>query len=726
MKKTKQLLALLTAMTLVLASLMPVFAANAPENYKDSTKTDGEITLSLPIGSTATLTGMKVDAYRMLKQVDSTTGSSAVALVPTDAFDAFFNTAKTEYDAIINPAEPGTTPAPANLYVTYDKTNNSLKIVDEANKAQGTEYISITVANMDDTFFAASLMEEILGAANDKGIAANAMTVADWARQYVAANSETGNFKTNANYTSQTADAASTTNGIKFTDLNLGYWVLLSSNAPKGVANVRTIMKLTGANNNGANDGEKNKVDATLKLEEQGIKKTVKNGTIQPTATPSEKTAASAGQILDYEITFDLQDLAGYTSDYTFELSDTMENQRLVYTEDDTDTAPGATPDPLKGAFTVTFTWTDAAGTGHTATYVDKQNKGTNGDLSTLVKTGGIDYGTYGTVNKTTNGATNAQTFKLSFNAAELLKITCNSAHTHEGAAPSISWTDYNTAAGALWQNYKEAKVTVTYQAEVMSDVLLKNDNSATWKYSNDPYNSNQAVTQDVVTTSVYSYGLEITKTFSGGLSGEALTTMLGNVTFNLYEASITNAEATPPAATPDPETAIEFVTPGSGSNYYAKADTADTTGTTTAIKPNTSTGKFQLYGLAPGYYILKETLANGGNYSAAGDILIYIHEDGSYELVKYNKSGADVYSNAWEGTVSLKPDVKYEKDGATADITHANADHEYLTFTVLNQKKFPLPSTGEMGVWLFGIGGVLLLAAAVYFYSSLRKKGKI
>lgn len=50
------------------------------------------------------------------------------------------------------------------------------------------------------------------------------------------------------------------------------------------------------------------------------------------------------------------------------------------------------------------------------------------------------------------------------------------------------------------------------------------------------------------------------------------------------------------------------------------------------------------------------------------------------------------------------------------------NADKDRITFTVNNTSGFQLPSTGGMGIWMFVVGGILVIAFGIFYYRRSKK----
>lgn len=72
------------------------------------------------------------------------------------------------------------------------------------------------------------------------------------------------------------------------------------------------------------------------------------------------------------------------------------------------------------------------------------------------------------------------------------------------------------------------------------------------------------------------------------------------------------------------------------------------------------------------------------------------------------------VADDAYDGTLSAGT-----VNGGDATL---NADNDGITFTVNNTSGFQLPSTGGMGIWMFVVGGILVIAFGIFYYRRSKK----
>lgn len=653
-KKTKRFLAMLMAMMFAFAmmvpvmavgdevttnsalevgsvtdTIMPLAAGEADGIWDEDATGTGKITIQFASDNeNLSIEGMNIEAHRMLESFYDKAYPAAPEYVPVAAFNDFFsNITLANYK---NLAEDG-----LDFYITYNENRELvLNHYDAATPPSGkyiviedfdiaSKYLDlddlakIVAAHPDNNFLAAYLMDAILKNNDNE----DNKTISEWARDY--AYNEIGHdpdLNEGVNYKKVVADS---TGVVEFTELAFGYWVLLSTKAPAGVANVQTIMKLTPDADNEA---------VEFKLEELELDKQVKNITRED-ADYAKGTSARIGDTLEYKIAFTLQSLKDYVkSGYTFKLSDEMNNLKLD-------------PD-----FDIKVTFETSA---------DKKNEYSSEDDfdDVLVFTEDYDEGTQ------------TQTFTLNFDKDRLKAI--------EHIADN------------------ETTVTVVYRAQLMSGAELKNTNNAVWKHSNDPALPNDTVELKGSAT-VYSYGLDIDKVFSDN-NGD-----FSEVTFTLTDY-LTKEKLT-------------FIKTGNVYRVcdYDELENSDLDDARTTDLKLTNEGKLKIYGLSEGTYILKETSTDHG-YKKAGRIAVKI-KGVNFDL----DGGSKLHCSVTWDSQSLDCDID-TLQGETGS-EWKDADSQWLCFDVLNVKGIDLPSTGAMGVWLFGICGMILIVVTRYMRHSRRK----
>ena len=131
---------------------------------------------------------------------------------------------------------------------------------------------------------------------------------------------------------------------------------------------------------------------------------------------------------------------------------------------------------------------------------------------------------------------------------------------------------------------------------------------------------------------------------------------------------------------------------------YYLTGSTLNEDEATRISPVNES--KVSVYGLEEGTYYLEEIRTVDG---------YHILEE-PLEVVIKAKQGANDF-------VGSTPEY-------TGLLTQENDDDGIASYEVINTKGFEIPATGGMGIWLFVLGGIGVIAmGAVYFYLSGRKK---
>lgn len=227
---------------------------------------------------------------------------------------------------------------------------------------------------------------------------------------------------------------------------------------------------------------------------------------------------------------------------------------------------------------------------------------------------------------------------------------------------------------------YEGETVTVTYSARLTTDAVKINVNDAKLEWNN---NGSESVLTD--STKVYTYGIELTKTFSDATvsAGE-----IGAVTFQLYRVNGQDEE-------------LLYFT-GSAGNYILVSD-SNGTGNVTDLKLDTTNRKLTVVGLDDDEtYILKETNTADGYNLIDEDVTIDLEAqaDPNAMLLDKDKTSVKLGSN--------KLTVSFVNNTNTTETAIAS-----VAFELYNQKGFTLPKTGGTGTWALTMGGILLIAAA-------------
>ena len=229
-------------------------------------------------------------------------------------------------------------------------------------------------------------------------------------------------------------------------------------------------------------------------------------------------------------------------------------------------------------------------------------------------------------------------------------------------------------------RGYSDCTMRITYAATLTADAQMgdkdnPNTVTLTWKRTNTTYFD---TLEDCC--HVYTYGVDILKQFSDGKGN------IQNVKFTLHN---------------DTDDCYIIAEQKDGV-YYTKGFTSKKSDATNFI-PNAQ-GHIIVKGLEDDSYSLTETSTDKGYVllKEAVKIIIKTAESGQCE-----KCGAKLLTAS--ATVN----------GKDVTMTDGNA---ILPLTVVNNPGFDLPKTGGRGVWMYTVGGVLLLGAAAFIVIRSRK----
>ena len=229
-------------------------------------------------------------------------------------------------------------------------------------------------------------------------------------------------------------------------------------------------------------------------------------------------------------------------------------------------------------------------------------------------------------------------------------------------------------------RGYSDCTMRITYAATLTSDAKMgdtdnPNEVELTWKRTNTTYFD---TLKDCC--HVYTYGIDVLKQFSDNGGN------VRNVKFRLHN---------------DTDDCYIIAEQKDGI-YYAKGFAAKKADATTFV-PNSS-GHIVVKGLEDDAYSLTETATDKGYVLLKDAIKIVIKtaENGQCE-----KCGVKLLTAS--ATVN----------GKDVTMTDGNA---IVPLTVINNPGFDLPKTGGYGVWMYTVGGVLLLGAAAFIVIRSRK----
>lgn len=232
-------------------------------------------------------------------------------------------------------------------------------------------------------------------------------------------------------------------------------------------------------------------------------------------------------------------------------------------------------------------------------------------------------------------------------------------------------------------RGYSDCTMRITYAATLTADAKMgdtdnPNEVELTWRRTNSTY-------FDTLNDCchVYTYGVDVLKQFSDGKGN------IQNVKFNLHN---------------DTDNCYIIADLKDGV-YYAKGIAAKKSDATTFV-PNAQ-GHIVVKGLEDDAYSLTEIATDKGYVllKEAVKIVITTKENGVCEQcgVKLLTASATV-------------------NGKDVTMTDGNA---IVPLTVVNNPGFDLPKTGGRGVWMYTVGGVLLLCTAAFIVIHSRKQHK-
>ena len=305
-------------------------------------------------------------------------------------------------------------------------------------------------------------------------------------------------------------------------------------------------------------------------------------------------------------------------------------------------------------------------------TYVDTLSKGIRYNKNDVV----IEFfKDAGCTDKVATWAENSGKFTVTYDdIANTMTIRMTDTGLSEINEETTVYTD------SVKRGYSDCTMRITYAATLTSDAKMgdadnPNEVVLTWKRTNTTYFD---TLKDCC--HVYTYGIDVLKQFSDNGGN------VRNVKFRLHNDT-------------DDVFVIADLKDGV---YYAKGFAAKKTDATTFVPD--SSGHIVVKGLEDDTYSLTETATDKGYVllKDAVKIVIKTAESGQCE-----KCGAKLLTAS--ATVN----------GKDVTMTDGNA---IVPLTVVNNPGFDLPKTGGYGVWMYTVGGVLLLGAAAFIVIRSRK----
>ena len=305
-------------------------------------------------------------------------------------------------------------------------------------------------------------------------------------------------------------------------------------------------------------------------------------------------------------------------------------------------------------------------------TYVDAMSKGIRYNKNDVVVEFFKDAGC---TEKITTWAENSGKFTVTYDdAANTMTIRMTDTGLAEINEAATVYTD------SVKHGYSDCTMRISYAATLTADAQMgdtdnPNEVELTWRRTNSTYFD---TLKDCC--HVYTYGIDILKQFSDNGGN------VRNVKFRLHN---------------DTDDCYIIAEQKDGV-YYAKGFTSKKSDATTFV-PNSS-GHIVVKGLEDDAYSLTETATDKGYVllKDAVKIVIKTNENGQCE-----KCGTKLLT------------VSATVNGKDVTMSDGNA---IVPLTVVNNPGFDLPKTGGYGVWMYTVGGVLLLGAAAFIVIRSRK----
>ena len=305
-------------------------------------------------------------------------------------------------------------------------------------------------------------------------------------------------------------------------------------------------------------------------------------------------------------------------------------------------------------------------------TYVDTLSKGIRYNKNDVV----IEFfKNAGCTDKIATWAVNSGKFTVGYDdTANTMTIRMTDTGLAEINEAATVYTD------SVKRGYSDCTMRISYAATLTADAKMgdtdnPNEVVLTWKRTNTTYFD---TLKDCC--HVYIYGVDVLKQFSDNGGN------LRNVKFQLHNDT-------------DDVFVIADLKDGV---YYAKGFAAKKADATTFI-PNSS-GHIVVKGLEDDTYSLTETATDKG---------YVLLKDAVKIIIKANENGQCEKCSAKLLTASATVNSK------DITMTEGNA---IVPLTVVNNPGFDLPKTGGYGVWMYTVGGILLLGAAAFIVIRSRK----
>lgn len=268
--------------------------------------------------------------------------------------------------------------------------------------------------------------------------------------------------------------------------------------------------------------------------------------------------------------------------------------------------------------------------------------------------------------------------------------------YDEESDTITVSFT--GDALEYLNENCAGKYISILYTCDVNDDAVLgdngnENDATLTWGRTGTASTDYESIDDEA---QVYSYGLNLTKSFSGtGGDFSDVSFVLQNDTDGFYLVAEESGDT--------------------AGHYYITGTTTDEE-EATAFTPDEN-GALVIYGLEADTYLLTETSTSSG-YNLLKDAIEITITATDKEI-----TAATVDSSM---DISFLDEASATVDGSAASMSKdgvADSANAFVDLSVVNTKGFILPQTGGTGIYAVTIIGIAAVAAGAYAYRKSQKK---
>ena len=335
----------------------------------------------------------------------------------------------------------------------------------------------------------------------------------------------------------------------------------------------------------------------------------------------------------------------------------------------------------------------------------------------------------------TDSGCTNAITkwseqdgkFTVGYSMTDAGESVMTIEMTEAGLAELNTSKAVYSEAGMVNSGFSDCTLRIRYTAKMNSNGDLiygdkGNDNRVvlTWKRSSQNYYDTL-----VDDCHVFTYGIDLTKVFNDGQGNfKNVAFLIQNKTDGYYVK-----------ATLDQATGIYYVT----EHVTDKKDATNFVPVTVAGKD----GKIVVMGLEDDSYVISELKTDNGYTLLKNTITVdisradttnscTIYESDVLGLIQNDPRYAEKVNSADGITNHAQKHLEHKLvtasatvDGKKVTMLESNGSkNAEAPLTVVNTRGFDLPKTGDHGTWMYSVGGVLLMTAAVgAMFFALRKR---